>query len=289
MGQLATTIEEQIDLLAKRGMILDLSKSKIEEILLDIGYYKLGFYWHYFQKDKFHNFKENTKFSDVLSLYYLDVDLKHILNKAINRIEINFKTKLIYFGSNFYKDDPIWFSDSRKVSDFFVNDFPKIYTPKFVQNNKPLKWHHKKYPLHTYAPAWKTLEFLSLGSVQVLYSCLQDMELKKIISNSFGIKKPKILQNYLKTIVFVRNICAHNDLLYDSNTSFEIETTPMIKFNRNNRHSLDSSIKVILYFLSQISKNRMEEIQMEIGKVFDKYRENPVISKIITERINYIY
>lgn len=143
MGQLATTINEQVELLRSRGMILDMPENKIKEVLLDVGYYRLGFYWHHFEKDKFHNFLDNTKFSDVLSLYYLDVDLKYILNKAINRIEINFKTKLIYFGSNYYKNDPIWFADSSKVNDFFVDDFPKIYSPKFVQNNKPLRQHHK--------------------------------------------------------------------------------------------------------------------------------------------------
>ena len=289
MGNFATTVTEQIKLLEKRGMYLDFPIQKIEEILLDIGYYKLGFYWHYFQRDKNHNFREGTKFSDVLNLYYIDVDLKHILNKAINRIEINFKTKLIYYGSNYYKDDPIWFVDSEKVNSIFTNDFDKTYNIKFVENNKPIKQHHKKYPLHKYAPAWKTLEFLSLGSVYVLYSCILDVNLKKEIASCYGIKKHLIFQNYLKTIVFVRNICAHNDLLYDSNTITEIETTPMISFNNNNRHSLDSSIKVILYFLSKISENRMQETKLEIGKVFDKYRGNPIISEIITNKINYRY
>ena len=60
----------------------DIEKAK--EILLDIGYYRLGFYWHPFEVDKDHNLKQGTKFSDVVKLYYLDVDLKHILLKALN-------------------------------------------------------------------------------------------------------------------------------------------------------------------------------------------------------------
>lgn len=51
MGKIATSIDEQLELLEKRGMTLE-SKEKAKEYLLDIGYYRLGFYWHYFEKTK---------------------------------------------------------------------------------------------------------------------------------------------------------------------------------------------------------------------------------------------
>jgi len=102
MGFKATTIEQQIEKLKDRNMVMDLGEEKAKEILLDIGYYRLGFYWNPFEIDKEHNLKELTKFSDVVKLYYLDSDLKHILYKALNRIEINFKTQLIYHVSNYY-------------------------------------------------------------------------------------------------------------------------------------------------------------------------------------------
>lgn len=287
MGNIATTVEQQITLLESRGMLLDYPKQKVEEILLDIGYYKLGFYWHHFQKDRNHNFIDGTKLSDIIALYYLDVNLKSILSKAINRIEINFKTKLIYFGSNKYLLDPFWFNNSSFIGNYFRDEFPRIYNNKFINDNKPIRNHHRKYPMQNYAPAWKTLEFLSFGSVIVLYSCLLDSTLKKEISSCFGIKKPNIFENYLKTIVFVRNICAHNDLLYDCNTSKEIEITPMIQFNNNDRHSLDSSIKVILYFLGQISDKRKTEYENEIISIFYKHKDNPIISRILIEKTNY--
>ena len=40
----ATTVDEQIDKLKSRGMIID-DNDKVRENLLDIGYYRLGFYW----------------------------------------------------------------------------------------------------------------------------------------------------------------------------------------------------------------------------------------------------
>lgn len=113
MGKKATTVEEQIMKLVGRGMVMDLGENKAKEILLDIGYYRLGFYWNPFEIDKEHNLKEGTKFSDVVKLYYLDTDLKHILSKALNRIEINFKTQLIYHVSNYYDENPTWFADKK--------------------------------------------------------------------------------------------------------------------------------------------------------------------------------
>jgi abortive infection bacteriophage resistance protein len=49
--------------------------------LLDIGYYRLGFYWHPFEINASHQFQEGTLFSNAVTLYYLDVDLRNLLLK----------------------------------------------------------------------------------------------------------------------------------------------------------------------------------------------------------------
>lgn len=50
MGRKATSIDKQIELLRDRGMELDFEIPKIKEFLLDIGYYRLGFYWQPFEQ-----------------------------------------------------------------------------------------------------------------------------------------------------------------------------------------------------------------------------------------------
>lgn len=291
MGSKATTIEEQIQKLSDRGMVFEENSGieKAKEILLDVGYYRLGFYWNPFEIDKNHNFVQGTKFTDVVKLYYLDVDLKNILNKALNRIEINLRTQLIYHVSNTYLDNPTWFASKKVMSASFVDKFPtKSYTDQFKLSNKPIKKHHLNYPNDIFAPAWKTLEFLTFGTIYTIYYSLKEEDLKKKIAGIYGIKKIKVFDNFLKTVIFIRNICAHSGILFDSNTPKEIETTPLIQFNNNNRHSLDSSIKVILYFLETISKSRKNIIEKEIISLFDSHSGNPIIQKIITEKIGYI-
>lgn len=288
MGNKATTVEEQIQKLADRGMVFEINVDKAKEILLDIGYYRLGFYWNPFEIDADHNFAAGTKFSDVVCLYYLDVDLKNILNKAINRIEINFRTQLVYHVSNFYPELPTWFASKKVMQSKFVDDFPKYYDDKFKLKNKPIKKHHANYPNDIYAPAWKTLEFLTFGSIYSIYFSLKDEVIQKRIAGHYGIRDVRTFKNFLETIIFIRNICAHSGLLYDSNTPKEIRTTPLIKFNNNNRHSLDSSIKVILYFLEVISKSRKKIIEDEIIGLFEGFENNPVIQDIITKKIGYL-
>lgn len=288
MGNIATDIKTQIEFLMKRGMELDYPTEKIEEFLLDIGYYRLGFYWHPFEIDTKHNFKIGTKFSDVIKLYYLDVDLRNLLLKYTSRIEFNFRTKVTYYVSNKYKDSPTWFADPAVVSQASIDYLNKsIYNNQFINHNKIIKRHHKKYINDKYAPAWKTLEFLTFGNVYAIFKEIKDVKLKEFISNEFGVYSLDKFYNLLKVVVDVRNSCAHGDVLYDYRTPKGISIIPAFEFNNNDRSSLDSCVKVISYFLGHISKKRQMDLDDAVKHIFNQHIENKTITEIITSYINY--
>lgn len=287
MGQTATTISEQIEKLKDRGMELDLPIEKVEEILFDIGYYRLGFYWHPFEIDAKHNFKPGTKFSDCVQLYYFDNDLRQLLVKYTNRIEINFRTKLVFEVSIKYCTNPVWFVNSKYVKGHFISGFKDIYL-KLREENKFLKRHHQKHPTHKFAPAWKTIEFLTFGSVFNMYKALKNEELKTKISSHYGLKRHYKLQNYLGLTLFVRNACAHGAVIFDLHTPLEIEKLPTIQFNNDDRHSLDSAIKVIHYLLSQISINRAKDFLNEIEDLIAKRINTSSLNEVICLKMNYI-
>ena len=77
MGNKAITLDEQIDLLRSRGMIIS-DEEKAKEVLFDVGYYRLGFYWFPFEKtypnknNRTHKFNSGTDFDDAVNLYYFD-------------------------------------------------------------------------------------------------------------------------------------------------------------------------------------------------------------------------
>lgn len=287
MGRIATSVKDQIQKLKDRGMEFDCEESKDKEILLDIGYYRLGFYWNPFEIDREHNFKEGTKFSNVVSLYYLDVDLRHILMRFLNRIEINFRTKLVYYASNSNKNSPTWFVDPAVVSGNMISEFADIYSASFKKNHNAIKLHHAKYINDKYAPAWKTLEFFTFGTTLRVFKALKDEDLKEKIAKCYDIQNLNKFINLMETMVYVRNACAHGDVLFDLQTPKGISILPGMTFNDQNRHSIDSSIKVILRLLGEISVNRKDELMKQIDELFVKHKDNEVLKEIIETKIGY--
>lgn len=287
MGNIATNFGDQIKRLEDRGMLIDCDKEKIKEILLDIGYYRLGFYWNPFEKNRNHDFKEGTKFSDAVTLYYLDVDLRNILLKCLNRIEINFRTKVVYYVSNAHKTSPNWFIDPKVIHLDFINSIEKHYNEDFIKNNKTIKLHHKKYINDKYAPAWKTLEFFTFGAILKVFKSLNDTALKERIANLYGIKNLQKFINLMETIVYVRNVCAHGGVLFDLKLPKSISAIPDINFNSQNRCSLDDSLKVVLFILGKISENRKEDIQNQLDNLFSKHFDNKTVKNVIEQQIGY--
>lgn len=282
MGQIATTIGEQIQKLRDRGMAFDCDEAKVKEHLLDIGYYRLGFYWKPFEIDKEHNFKEGTKFSDVITLYYLDVDLRNIFNKYLTRLEINFRTKLVYYVSNKYKISPTWFADENVVKKEFVTNLKKIYDSKFKTSNKVIKAHHKKYINHIHAPAWKTLEFFTFGTNLNLFRNLKEEEIQKCISQSFKIDNPQKFSMIIGAMLALRNACAHNDVLYDFKLPQGVPNFAVFELSNSDRQSTFVCYKVLKYLIQSISDNRKKQLEDEVQKLINKHTSNESIMSFIS-------
>ncbi|SDH81192.1 Abi family protein [Winogradskyella thalassocola] len=289
MGKKATTIDVQIAKLRSRGMILDLDIEKIKEHLLDIGYYRLGFYWYPFEVDAKHNFEIGTKFSTVIDLYYLDVDLRYILIKYINRLELNFRTNLIYWVSTNYDNNPIWYTDNTIMSFAYLKDIKSHYNNNFKKKNLLINKHHVNNPLDKYAPCWKTFEYYTFGSIVKVYENIIDDEVRKLVSTQYNIKKPVKLQNILDTLVFVRNSCAHSGVIYDLHIDEGVVEMPSYKFNNDYSHSLDAAIKALLYVMEYISLDRKKELEIKLDKLFNKFKANQTIKTIIEDKLGYVY
>ncbi len=287
MGNIATNTDEQINILKRRGMNFDCNLEKVKEHLLDIGYYRLGFYWNPFEKDKQHNFEPDTKFSNVIKLYYLDFDLGFLLMKALNRIEVHIRTQMVYHLSNKYRENPTWFVDPKVVKRDFIDDFSRNHYKNLKKYSRPIQRHHKKHLNDRFAPAWKTLEFMSLGSIFKLYINLRSKEDKELVANQFGIKSVKLFTNYFQALKNLRNICAHGGLLYDSNSPFAIIPSIFIHIKSKERHSLYANIQVVLFFLGVVSENRKADLIEQLEMLFNEHSENKTLVEILESKVVY--
>ena len=288
MGTKATNINEQIEKLKSRGMTIS-DAEKAKEVLLDVGYYRLGFYWFHFEKsyprteNRNHEFKEGTDFDNIVKLYYFDFNLRNILLKYINRIEINLRTFLIYFMSNKYKNSPTWFADPAIMAQSYINTFDKeVYNDKFMKN-PVIKRHHSKHINDKYAPAWKTIEFMTLGTVINLIAHIKNNDDKKEISKHFGINKTVIFECYINLIRRVRNICAHGNVLFDMSLPQSIRKGPAGKMSEEDYHNLKGAIQVTAYMLSCVSINRRNDMVHEINSLLHKYKEHQEVYETLKE------
>jgi len=283
----ATTIDEQLKNLKNRGLQIDIGEEKAKEILNDIGYFRLGFYCFPFEvsypnkKHRTHQYKKDTKFSDVVSLYYFDVDLRHLLLKYLNRIEINFRTKIVYFVSNQYINSNAWFIDPIVMEKSFIDKFDEeIYTENF-KKNPIIKRHHKKYINDKYAPAWKTLEFFTFGMILKVFKSLKNKSLKQKISLQYGIRNIDSFENYFRAIVELRNLCAHGSTLFDHKLAIPLRQGIALKIDNQNKNTIFSAIKVLYFLIKHVSENRAKEMKNEINHLFDKFDNSFIINNLI--------
>ena len=290
----ATTVEQQIKILKERGVDFDMSDEKAKEILSDIGYFRLGFYCFPFEttypnrKNRTHRYKQGVKFSDIVSLYYFDTDLRNILSKYLNRIEINFRTNIIYRVSNRYIDCNTWFVSSvamnRKFTDKFDNE---LYTDNF-KKNPIIKNHHKKYINDKYAPAWKTLEFFTFGAILKVFQNLNDKSLKQEISLQYNVRNVDTFENYFRAIVELRNLCAHSSVLFDHKLAYPLRNGIAMTINEKNRTKIFSVIKILHYMLRKISDNRAKDMENEISQLFSNKNNSLVICDIINKSVGKV-
>lgn len=265
----ATTYDEQIRILRSRGVVIsDVAKAK--EYLADIGYYRLGFYMHPFEityplldSRRNHDVRSGTNIEDVVALYYFDLDLRNILNRYLSRIEVAIRTTIIYELSNKYVADPNWFVNPAVVSAQFIADFPGT-AYHAIRKRPTIKRHHLKY-LGQYAPAWKTMEYMTLGNLEVLYdSLVLDID-KRIISTHFGEPATATFKTYMSAIREVRNACAHGNVLYGMTLTSGIRTgVACSSFPAHTQQTFHGALRVIDYLMRTVSVNRANDMWNEI-------------------------
>lgn len=273
MAKSATTIDQQLDLLRSRGLTIN-DADKAREILLDIGYYRLGFYLFPFEKsypelrNRTHEYVEGAAFEDAVNLYYFDFDLRLLLMRYLNRIEIAFRTSLIYNLSNKYNSNPIWFVSPVVVNHLYAHEFKrKVYTSDF-KRNPVIHRHNKNNPNDSFAPAWKTLEFMTFGAVMKLYEQLKERDDKIFVAHKFGIRQVVTFESYMHTIRQVRNACAHGQHIYDLKLPQGIRNGPAANAP-SERYNLIGALHVIKYVMGQVSANRADDMSKQIRSLYE--------------------
>lgn len=221
------TIDEQIQILKDKGLIIT-DEDQTREILLRENYFFLSGYRHLFLDGiKSRTFKKGTDFRELYAMFNFDRQLRNIVFKNLLIIENNMKSIFSYQLSKNYgfkeKDylKPSNFNTSsektRQVNDLLrkikrqirVNGGQHAATTHYISN-------------YGYIPLWVVVKVLSFGIVCELYSIMKSKDQIEI-SEIYNLKVSDLL-SFLPILANYRNLCAHEDILYDNRTSVSIDT-----------------------------------------------------------------
>ena len=211
------TLQQQIDILKQRGLIIE---NEVEAIstLDSISYFRLAGYWRLIEADKrLHIFKPNSRFSQVISLYHFDEELRLLIFSAIQTIEVAVRARLIRMFSE--RHGAFWFMDATLADSntMFQSNLGSLQEELNRSEDEFILEHFQKYNTPSMPPVWKTLEVASFGTLSKLYANMNDSAAKKAVSRSFMIPKFEYMRNWLRCITVVRNICAHHARLWNAN------------------------------------------------------------------------
>ena len=280
MSDYIKTIPEQIEHLKELGLTIP-DDDKASEILSDIGFYRLGFYMFPFEKKypvkagRDHTIREGISMDTVLRLYYFDFELRLLLLKYISRIEIHLRTTIVNYMSAKHHSKDTWFVDDAIVSPAYIRSFGSIYDR--VRLSSYIKWHHHNHACK-YAPAWKTLEFMTIGEIVDLYDAISNVSSRLDISKLHGIRSIKTFDNYLTSVRRVRNRCAHAGILFDYAATEALTTQGPVDLSAvPDRTNLRGAIEVIKYLTGIVSANRLADLERELQELIEKCKDDPAL------------
>lgn len=238
--------EEQLDQLIDRGLIVT-NRPKALEYLERIGYYRISGYWHPFRKrsgplvllDKqgrkpakprkidtiaLDEFKEGATFEGAVKLYVFDKQLRMLVMDALERIEIALRVDL---------------SHRLGQSDRFAYLKPELFHPRFSQDiekktgvTKHHSWvasharlinrskeefvrhNREKYGLPL--AIWVACEVWDFGTLSHLYAGMLENEQDQI-AVKYGVQNGRIFATWLRSLNYLRNVCAHHSRLWNRN------------------------------------------------------------------------
>lgn len=222
------TLDEQIDILKSKGLIID-DIEYAKDILLRENYFFISGYRHLFLKSaKDRMFLPGTNFRELYALFNFDRQIRNIIFKNLLIIENNAKSIFSYVLSKKYgiKEksylNPANFNRSQdKVKQ--VNDLLKKMKRQIRVNGVQHTATEHYMSNYGYVPLWILVKVLSFGIVSELYTILKPEDQKEI-AEIYGVSVEQLLV-YLPVLANFRNLCAHEDIIYDHKTHKIIEDT----------------------------------------------------------------
>lgn len=228
MEKIFKTLDEQIKILQNKGLTIP-DEGYAKEILLRENYFFLSGYRHLFMESKTNRvFIKGTTFNELYSVFFFDRHIRNLIFKNLLIIENNIKSIMAYelsmrYGirEEQYLDPKNFVRDADRKRQ--VNDLLKKLKRQIRVNGGQHQATQHYIEHYGYIPLWIVVKILSFGIVGEFYSILKSED-QKTIAEFFYVKADDLLI-WLPILANYRNLCAHEDILYDHKAQRSIPNT----------------------------------------------------------------
>lgn len=272
------TIEEQIEILKDKGLIIN-DYDKTKGILLRENYFFINGYRHIFMKDgENKRFIEGVTFDELYALFSFDRNLRNVMFKYLLIVENNLKSIFSYHLSSKYGYKE---KDYLKISNFDTNISKHRQVSDVINKMKrQIRVNAKQHTatLHYltnygYIPMWILVKVLSFGILSELFNILKHED-KIEIAKYYGIDEED-LSIFLPIMSNYRNLCAHEDILYNHKTQRGIPNNiyhhklniPM--YNDEYIYGINDLYSLVIMFKYMLSKDDFRLLIYELGYEVD--------------------
>ena len=292
------TLQEQVDILESKGLLIE-DRDECIDILLRENYFFINGYRHLLMKSpQDRNFVVGSTFRELYSIFLFDRYLRNIIFKNLLIVENNMKSIISYQLSKKYgyreKDylnaknftnDP---DKSRRVKDL-INKMKRQIRVNGQQHTATMHY----ITNYGYIPLWVLVKLLSFGVISDLFTVLKPED-KVGIADIYDVEVSQ-LEDFLPILANYRNLCAHEDILYDHRTDKSIdnniyhEKLGILQMDDEYIYGKNDifAVVIILKYLLTAAEFRlmMREIDYEIGKLSGVIKSIP-LAKIL-DRIGF--
>ena len=221
-------LDEQVEILKHKGMIIR-DEKYAKRVLLRENYFFLNGYRHLFvhsEEDK--RFKEGVTFEEMYSLFLFDRSFRNVIFKYLLVIENNLKSIISYQLSKKYgyrerdylKEKNFTKAPEKRAQ---LSDLLKKMKRQIRVNGSQHSATLHYVSNYGYIPLWILVKVLSFGIVSEMYQILKPED-QNDIAKIYEVE-PDVLAVYLPILANYRNLCAHEDILYENKTQKSIDDT----------------------------------------------------------------
>ena len=269
-------LDEQVEILKQKNLTInDVDYAK--EVLLRENYFFLNGYRYPFIKSLDNKvYIDGVTFEELYSLFLFDRKLRNVVFKNILMIENNIKSIISYQLSKKYgyrerdylnPNNFNYIPEKRRQVNDLLGKMKRQIKDNAV-NHTATKHYINNYG---YIPLWVLVKVLSFGIVSELFSILKKEDQYDIVE--LYDLDVNIFTNYLSSLSNYRNLCAHEDILYNNRTQKSILDT---KYHRllnipimDNEYIYGKNdlFSVVIMMKSMIKKDEFDLFEKESNEI----------------------